>query len=87
MGASRLQTVVLLVKDFSALVVIANVLAWPAGFYISRRWLLSFAYRMEIAKWIFIVAGFSVLAIVLLTIDFQAVRAAGSDPVKKIRYE
>ena len=48
MGASRLQTVVLLVKDFSALVVIANVLAWPAGFYISRRWLLSFAYRMEI---------------------------------------
>jgi len=42
---------------------------------------------MEIAKWIFIVAGFSVIAIVLLTIGFLAVRAAGSDPVKKIRYE
>jgi putative ABC transport system permease protein len=87
MGANRTQIVSLLVKDFSALVAIANVLAWPVGFCLSRRWLQSFAYRAGIVWWIFVVSGFSVLAITVLTVGFQAVKAAGSDPVKTLRYE
>ena len=87
MGASRLQIVALLVKDFSALVVLANFAALPIGYYISRRWLQSFAYRTGMAWWIFAVSGLSVLAITLLTISFQSIKAASSNPVKTLRYE
>jgi putative ABC transport system permease protein len=87
MGASRAQIVALLAKEFSALVVLANVVAWPVGYFVSRQWLQSFAYRTGMAWWIFVVSGFSALAITLLTIGFQAIKAASSNPVKTLRYE
>jgi putative ABC transport system permease protein len=87
LGASRRQIVILLVKDFSVLVVLANVVAWPVGYYISQRWLQSFAYRTDLVWWIFLASGLSVLAITLLTISFQSIKAASSNPVKTLRYE
>jgi putative ABC transport system permease protein len=87
MGANRVQIVALLVKDLSVLVVIANIVAWPVGYYVSSRWLRSFAYRIGIEWWIFIASGLGILAIALLTISFQSIKAASSNPVKTLRYE
>ena len=87
LGASISRIVVLLTKEFTLWVVTANLIAWPAAYLLMRSWLESFAYRIDISLWIFILAGISAMIIALLTVSFQAVRAAAADPVKSLRYE
>lgn len=89
LGASSPQIVVLLSKEFTRWVVMANVFAWPAAYLAMRSWLGGYAYRISLnAQWgFFILAGTVTLAIALLTVAFQAVKAALSDPVKTIKYE
>ena len=87
LGASITGIVALLSKDFLRLVLIGFVVASPLAYFGMSRWLESFAYRTEISGWIFLVAGLLALAIALLTVGYQAVRAALADPVKSMRYE
>jgi putative ABC transport system permease protein len=87
LGASVLGIVRLLAKDFIKLVLIANLLAWPAAYYATNRWLEDFAYRFEKGWWIFALAGGLALLIALLTVSFQAIKAALSNPVEALRYE
>jgi len=89
LGASSPQIVMLLSKEFTRWVVVANVFAWPAAYFAMRSWLDGFAYRISLnAQFgLFILAGALALAIALLTVAFQAVKAALSDPVKTIKYE
>jgi len=87
LGASVSSIILLLNKDFSMLVLIANVVAWPIGYYVMHRWLQDFAYRAGIAWWIFVLASVMAFVISLLTISYQSIKAAITNPVNTLRYE
>ena len=87
LGATVSNIVNMLSKDFLRLVIISAALAVPAGWWAMNLWLRDFAYRVDIGWWIFIVAiGISML-IALVTVSFQAIRAAIANPVKSLRTE
>jgi putative ABC transport system permease protein len=87
MGASVGNIVNLLSKDFLLLIVIAFALATPIAGYFMYTWLQDFSYRTDMAWWIFGIAGALALMIGILTISFQAIRAATANPVKSLRAE
>jgi len=87
LGASARQIVVLLSKEFARWVILANVVAWPVVYFIMKKWLQGFAYRTSLSLWVFIVSAVSALAIALLTVGYQTLKAALADPVKSLRYE
>jgi putative ABC transport system permease protein len=77
----------LLSKDFVKLVAVAFVIAAPIAYFTMNRWLEDFAYHIDLSVWVFLVAGGAALLIALLTVSYQAIRAALTDPVKSLRYE
>lgn len=87
LGASVAGIVQLLSKDFLKLVLISNLIAWPIAWLVLHKWLQDFAYRVEIVWWVFLIAGIAALLIALLTVSFQAIKAALSNPVKSLRSE
>ena len=87
LGASISNIVGLLSKDFLKLVLAALVLASPIAWYFMHQWLENFAYRINISWWVFGLAGLFAVVIALLTISFQAVKAAIANPVKNLRTE
>jgi putative ABC transport system permease protein len=87
LGASVTGLAGLLSKDFLQLVIIACVIAFPVSWWIMHNWLMNYEYRITINWWIFFIAGASAILIALLTISFQAIRAAIANPVKSLRAE
>ena len=87
LGASSSKIVILLSKDFIKWVLIANLIAWPIAWYAMNKWLQGFAYRVEMTIWPFILAGILALIIALLTVSYQAIKVATSNPVESIKYE
>jgi putative ABC transport system permease protein len=87
LGASVPNLVTLLSKDFLKLVAIASLIAFPIAWLVMNKWLEDFAYRVNIPWWIFLVAGLLTVIIALLTVSFQAIRAAFVNPVKNLRAE
>jgi len=87
LGASVYGIVILLSKEFVKWVLIANIIAWPVAYYAMNKWLQDFAYRINMGVWIFILAGALALILALLTVSYQAVKAALSNPVEALRYE
>jgi len=87
LGASVHSIVILLSKEFSRWVLLANIIAWPAAYYAMNRWLQNFPYRVHIQLWIFLSAGVIALAIALVTVSSQAIKAALSNPVEILKNE
>jgi putative ABC transport system permease protein len=87
LGASVSGIVALLSKDFLKLVLVANLIAWPLAWYAMHQWLQDFAYRTAISWWIFGLAGALAILVALITVSFQALKAAVSNPVKALRRE
>ncbi|GAB3990923.1 ABC transporter permease [Spirosoma daeguense] len=87
LGASVGSIVTLLSKDFLKLVFIAIVIASPIAWYVMNQWLNDFAYKIDIEWWIFALAGLLAVGIALLTVSFQSVKAALTNPVKSLRSE
>ena len=87
LGASAGNIVNLLLKDFLKLVLIASLLAFPIAWWAMHKWLEDFAYRIDIAFWVFLVAGAVAALVAFLTVSFQAIRAAMANPVKNLRTE
>lgn len=87
LGASSGGLVVLLSKEFSKWVLLANVIAWPIGYFIMSRWLQDFAYRSGIAIWAFFLAGGLAWTIAFLTVSYQTIKASLADPVSALKYE
>jgi putative ABC transport system permease protein len=87
LGASIQNILLLLSKDFLQLILVALVLAVPVGWFIMHEWLQDFAYRINIAWWVFALAGSISLGIALLVIVLQAMKAAMENPVKSLRTE
>ena len=87
LGANIPSIISLLSKDFLLLIMIAIVVASPLAWYAASTWLQDFVYRIKIEWWVFVLAGVVALGIALLTISFQAVKAALANPVKSLRTE
>ena len=87
LGASVSNILLLLSKDFVKLVVIASVIAFPVAWWVMNKWLQDFTYRINISWWLFLAAGAAALLVALLTVSFQAVKAAIANPVKSLRTE
>jgi putative ABC transport system permease protein len=87
LGASVSNIVVLISKEFSKWVLIASLIAWPVAYYIVSQWLQSFAYRISIGIWIFLLATVLALFVAMATVGFKAVKAALTNPVDALRYE
>ncbi len=87
LGASVSAIVQLITKDFLKLVLIAIIIAVPVAWWAMNKWLQGFAYRINISWWIFLIAGFIAMTIALLTISFQAIKAAIANPVESLRSE
>ncbi|MGZ4000708.1 MAG: ABC transporter permease, partial [Mucilaginibacter sp.] len=77
----------MLTREFVALVLIAIAIAIPVAFWASHKWLQDFTYRINIGWLTFAVAGLSAIIIAVLTVSFQSVKAAMSNPVDSIRSE
>jgi putative ABC transport system permease protein len=87
LGASVVNLWGLLSKDFVALVLIALVVALPAAGYFMHHWLEKYTYHTDIAWWIFAATGIGALVITVLTVSYQSVRAALTNPVRSLRSE
>jgi len=87
LGASISNIVMLLSREFLLLVILANIIAWPLAYFVLSQWLQDFAYRTDIAWWLFPLAGAAALFVTILTVSFQAIKAAQANPVDSLRYE
>ncbi|HVX49674.1 MAG TPA: ABC transporter permease [Chitinophagaceae bacterium] len=87
LGASVINIVKLISKDFLRLIVIAFVIASPIAWYAMYKWLQGYAYRITIGWWIFLAAGATAILLALATIGYHAVKAALANPVKSLRTE
>jgi putative ABC transport system permease protein len=87
LGASMTSVMGLLSKDFLRLVIIALLIACPVAWYIMNRWLDNFAYKTQISWWIFFGAGTIAIFVAFVTISFQSIKTALSNPLKSLRAE
>jgi putative ABC transport system permease protein len=87
LGASEMQILVLLSRNFTLLLVLSFILVSPVTYYLLRAWLNNFAYRIPINPLLFIAGGVIAFIIALVTISYHTIRSARANPVKALRYE
>ncbi len=87
LGATVSGIAGLLSKEFLNLVAVSCIVAFPVAWLVMNRWLQNYQYRITISWWIFLIAGTAAILIALLTVSFQAVKAAIANPVKSLRTE
>jgi len=87
LGASATNIATMLSRDFIQLVIIALLIASPVAWFVMDKWLQGFAYHTSISLWVFTLAGIGAISIALITVGFQAVKAALANPVKSLRSE
>ena len=87
LGASVSNIVCLLSKEFFKWMLMASLIAWPVAYYAVSQWLQSFAYRISIGIWIFLLSTVLAFFVALVTVSFKAVKAALANPVEALRYE
>jgi len=87
LGASARNITVLISRELLILVAAANILAWPAAFYVLNRWLQGFAYRTNIEVFSFFISSVIAISIALITISFQSLKASLANPVNSLRNE
>ena len=86
-GATTGNILRLLSLDFTKWVLLANIIAWPLTWFALKKWLESFAYRVDIPFWIFAAGGSIAFVIALATVCFHAIRASSQNPGMSLRYE
>jgi len=87
LGASVPSIVSILLRQFTKWVVLANIIAWPIGYYIMKSWLQTFAYRIDLNISYFILAGLITLLIAVTTVSYLAINAANKNPIRALKYE
>jgi putative ABC transport system permease protein len=87
LGASIAGITFLISREFLKWVVLANIIAWPAAYFVVNQWLSSFAYRAPIGIWSFIASALLALLVAIVTVSYQSIRAAATNPVEALRYE
>lgn len=86
-GAKSAEILFLLSKEYIILVIMSIIIACPIAWYVMNKWLQSFAFRISIGWWIFVLAGVIALLITFLTVSWQSYRTASKNPVEALRYE
>lgn len=86
-GASITNILLLLSDEFVKYILLANIIAWPIAHYALQKWLQGFAYRTRIDVWIFAVSGILALIIALLTVSYQTIKAARTNPINSLKCE
>ena len=86
-GATGVRVAMLLSNDFVRLVTVAILIAFPAGWWAINKWLEDFVYKVDVGLWVFVLAGTVALLIAVVTVSFQAFRAAFANPAKSLRTE
>lgn len=87
LGASMGSVMLLLVKDFAIWIALSILVAWPVGYLLMSKWLENFAYRIQVGPYILLSSGLIITLIAILTISYQAIKAANIQPVNSLRYE
>lgn len=87
LGASTKNLIFMIIKDFLIIVLLANLAAWPAAYYFMNNWLSDFAYKVEIGMFPFVAASLAALVLSIITVSYQALKAAVANPVTVIKYE
>ena len=87
LGASISEIILLLSKEFAVWVLISNIIAWPAAYFVMNNWLKNFAFRISLSWYVFVLAGSLALAVAIATISFQTIKAARANPVNSLKYE
>lgn len=87
LGASVANILLLLSREFTKWVLLANIIAWPVAYYAMAKWLQGFAYRIDLEFWIFLLSGIIALFIALLTVISKSLITATANPVNALRYE
>jgi putative ABC transport system permease protein len=87
LGASVTKIITLISGDFLILLVVSNVIAWPLGYYVTDRLLKGYAYRTNLALWVFLAAGATAVVIALGTVCLKIFAAARANPTDSLRYE
>jgi len=87
LGASVKNVVTILSKDFLKLICIALIIAIPVAWLVANKWLQNYPYRITLSWGLFAFAAILVIMIALITVSFQAIRAAIANPVKSLRTE
>jgi putative ABC transport system permease protein len=87
LGASLSNIIWLLTGQFVRWVIVANLIAWPVGYFIMNQWLQGFAFRASLSIWIFLASGLAALTIAALTVSSQVIKAALANPAESLKYE
>ncbi len=87
LGASVSQVTLLLCREFFMLVLLANLIAWPVAYFVMKNWLQNYAYHTGLGLYIFVAAMAVALVVAVISVSFQAIRAAIANPVDSLRYE
>lgn len=87
LGATVPGILFLLSKEFTIWVLVANIISWPAAYYLMNNWLQTFAYHVDLTVWIFLFSGLIALLIAWLTVSYQSIKIARTNPANSIRYE
>ncbi|WP_373399376.1 hypothetical protein V8V91_06505 [Algoriphagus halophilus] len=87
MGASLMSVLTLVSKDFVALIMVSIIIAVPIAWYFANNWLQSYAYQTDLSWWIFAGSGVLLIVISLITVGYQAFKAASANPVNSLRSE
>jgi len=87
LGASLSQILLLLSSEFTATILLANLIAWPVAYYLMKKWLANFAYRIDLGMGIFVLSALLALGVALVTVGWQSLKAATADPVNSLRHE
>lgn len=87
MGAFTRSIVYLFTFEFNKWVLLSNIIAWPAAYFLMKNWLENFAFRIEIGSWTYLVAALFALVIASLTVLYQSYRASLKNPVDSLKFE
>lgn len=87
LGASDSKIFLLLSREFVKWVLFANIIAWPVAYYAMNSWLQNFAYRVHLGVAAFIIAGVAALLIAYITVSYQSIKSARTNPVNSLKYE
>ncbi|MCP4727637.1 MAG: FtsX-like permease family protein [bacterium] len=87
LGSSVNSIIMLLCREFIRLIVIANLVAWPVAYFVMNQWMNNFPYSAGIGIPVFIIAAVLALMIAIMTVSYQSVKAAYTNPVKALRYQ
>ncbi len=87
LGASLSQILILLSTEFTTAILLANLIAWPVAYYLMQKWLANFAYRIDLGIGLFVLSALLALAVALITVGWQSLKAATANPVRSLKYE